>query len=341
MVTETHDVLHRLGRDDTRHDRGRWPEVPSWLEQVFLQGLQGANAPVPIPGLDHICAALHSHFLNSTYQIHNLAGESHTIDQYINLVKAQWLLSKVCSGDAQRGHHASSVYLKFISDMEALISEEFRRSGLIQAADDALRLRLEENPAAFSIWPPPPPSRLPRRSTDPEPVEEELDISPPLVLDNAVGDGGRLICFRKRENHSILRLVPVSGLDNRPHPTYQPFRMNTSPDRFIPLYAIDQTPGPKRVRIHHANGAGFNEFAFKDIDGAQAFQRVVTGYMVVGDQESVTWTGHPSIGRVILNLRRGLDGGAEARGSGSGNRGGAFILTRRRTSWSIVPHPLL
>ncbi|KAL2110034.1 hypothetical protein VUR80DRAFT_1685 [Thermomyces stellatus] len=160
MATDSSDavfeMLHQSRHREIASNPHQWAPVPLWLADVFARNVQVVNAPVPIPDtrripLDHGCSALHSHVSSSTYRVHNLVDESHTLDQYINLLEAQWLVSVLRSCEALSRQRASSVFPRFISNMQILIFKEFGRSGLVPATDSVRRIRLEESPAAFAI----------------------------------------------------------------------------------------------------------------------------------------------------------------------------------------------
>jgi hypothetical protein len=281
------------------------PPLPPWLD-VCLQETVLENPPdgfidvtrIPLKeGFD----ALYSHFRESTYAFRDPETADQTVEQYLNLLKSQWLLEALRSGVPYQSARPGSLYPRTMAQLEKRIKDQYRRKDIIRFSDMDLQ---QLNPTAFLIWPPEEVIQN-KFMTDPNVGEEEiLKLSVPNYF-GAVGKDN-LVVFRT--GPTTLRIVRSVIGDRSGTPYYESERFNIHIDRFIPFYAISQnTPnnGQRResgamasVGIHRGNETGETSYDIKEEKDMLDFQRTVTGYQVVFDKNPAWALNHyPKLSR--------------------------------------------
>ena len=259
--------------------------IPEWLATRFCDA-SAKNPPTTYTDIAHFPLkegfdSLYRHFRQSTVQfIDDEAGEQ-TIEQYLELLKAQWILETLKKSISYREARHGSLYTRVIGQVEQRISKQYRRQDLVKFSDDDLA-RL--NSFAFLIWQAET-ETTPKRLVDQHDQEEKI-----LEIALSVPAGIRkydLLVFRR--SATTLRLVRNSVEDDSgiSHPESE--KINTHVDRFIPWYAIPTSSPTLSVEICSGNGTGGTTYDFRNESDIFNFQRSITGYQVVYDMASARW----------------------------------------------------
>jgi hypothetical protein len=281
------------------------PLLPSWLEFRFQQTVL-ENPPVGFLDLSNIPLregfdALYTHFRESTYAFRDPETADQTVEQYLNLLKSQWLLEMLRTGVPYQSARPGSLYPRTMAQLEKRIKDQYRRKDIIRFPDAALQ---SLNETAFLIWPA---EEIIQNKfmTDPNVGEEELlKLSVPNYLGMVGKDN--LVVFRT--GPTTLRIVRSVIGDRSGTPYYESERFNIHIDRFIPFYAISENTlgdgqrrgsgGMASVGIHRGNETGETAYDIKEEKDMLDFQRTVTGYQVVFDRNPA-WAlnHHPKLSR--------------------------------------------
>ncbi|KAL2808452.1 hypothetical protein BJX63DRAFT_409269, partial [Aspergillus granulosus] len=205
---------------------------------------------------------------------------SHRAEQYLNLLKAQWLLSLIQGSTSLRDQHPGRNYQRCLVALEGRITDRYltlREWEPVDGNDVAFSIAalLDLPLNAFDIWPPPlPPPDLSHR----KPGESEL-----LRFSRCRNPGmtEEFILFRTAP--TSLRLVENRVPSNPFHIRQQTQRMiDTRLDRIIPTYALSIAEGKADSSIRLTNSVGHDEplCRFEDVSETLRFQMALTGYSV-------------------------------------------------------------
>ncbi|KAF1950148.1 hypothetical protein CC80DRAFT_246106 [Byssothecium circinans] len=271
------------------------PALPGWLDTRFREALF-TDQPIPFEQPSNIPLregfdALYLHYRESTYAFRDQETAEQTAEQYLNLLKCQWLVNVLRSGD--HFVRAGPLYPRLLKQIEQRIIKEHQRTDIIRFQDDEL-IRL--SPTAFMIWPPQQVVEV-RNATDPNHDEHillRLTLTTPLV-----GEKDSVVVFRT--GPATLRIARRSS-DRAGTPYYENEHYNIHQDAFVPYYAIaEHPPAPRRhsaaplsqplpfnISIYRGNATGAIDYRLGSDADVYNFQRAVTGYQVVFDK-SVTW----------------------------------------------------
>lgn len=271
------------------------PELPSWLDFRLQETLRENPPTIFIDGayipLKEGFDALYSHFRESTYAFRDPETAEQTAEQYLNLLKSQWILEAIRGGEPFKKCRPGSLYPRTMAQLEQRIKNQHRRKDIVRFSDNQLQ---NLNYTAFLIWPPEETIQN-KYMTDPNIGEEEILK---LSIPNYSGVIGKdnLVVFRT--GPTTLRIVRSVIGDRSGTPYYESERFNIHIDRFIPFYAIqDNSIGSGRRRdsgtmfsvgIYRGNETGETAYDIKEDRDMLNFQRAVTGYQVVFDN-NVTW----------------------------------------------------
>ncbi len=260
-------------------------EIPEWLAAKFCNAL-AKNPPAIYTDIAHFPLkegfdALYRHFRQSTVQFIDHETGEQTIEQYLELLKAQWILEVLKKSVLYREARPGSLYLRIIGQVEQRISKQYGRQDLVRFSDfDLANL----NSSAYWIWSAEVESTS-KRLIDQNGQEEkilEISLSAPAGIRKH-----DLLVFRR--SATTLRLVRSAIEDDSgiAHPESE--KINTHVDRFIPWYAIPTSTPSLSVEICSGNETGGTTYDFQNETDVFNFQRAITGYQVVHDMPRIQW----------------------------------------------------
>jgi hypothetical protein len=252
------------------------------------------NQPRPFERLSNIPLregfdALYLHYRESTHAFRDPETAEQTAEQYLNLLKCQWLLNVLRSGD--QFQRAGSLYPRLLKQVEQRIIKEHQRMDIVRFQDTEFK---KVNPTAFLVWPPEQVVDV-RNATNPNNGEHiilRLTLPTPLV-----GEKDSAVVFRT--GPTTLRIAKRST-DRAGNPYYENEHYNIHQDVLMPFYAIAENPASNRqstaallqpsssISIYRGNATGAIDYRLSIDADVFNFQRAVTGYQVVFDK-SVTW----------------------------------------------------
>ena len=256
--------------------------VAEALAARFNDALMAASRPqlfdnplhIPIQeGFD----ALVYHFYQSTVRSHGPPGSAQPLEQYINLVKARWLLQVL---KRTTTFENSFYYKRAILRMQQLIQDESQRPDLTQYSEGDFDL---VNAASYAIWT--------TDQVDADEIKDEEAGREEQILELPLRDvPGALIAFRMSDTELRLVRPTVSsgaGLPSRD----RELEINVHSHHFEPVYASPWSSEPTcQVKISSSQVRSARLYDFKQIDHVYDFQRAVTGFKVVHDRVNVQWS---------------------------------------------------
>ncbi|KAH8707071.1 hypothetical protein GQ44DRAFT_763768 [Phaeosphaeriaceae sp. PMI808] len=269
-----------------------FPELPGWLDTMFRDAIL-VDMPSPFNHVNKIPLsqgfdALYLHYRESTHAFRDSETAEQTVEQYLNLLKCQWLLNILREGEQfKRG---GSLYPRVLKQIEQRLIREHQRSDIVRYSEAEIRA---VNATAFRIWP----------------IEQVVDVETStqassgehiilrLSLPNSGGEDDLLVIFRT--GPTTLRIAKRSfGRDGIPY--YESEHFNIHQDVFTPFYAIAENVASNRqsigttlqaspsISIYRGNATGAVNYRLGSDADVFAFQRAITGYQVVFDK-SVSW----------------------------------------------------
>lgn len=259
-------------------------EIPEWLAARFCSAL-AKNPPTTYTDIAHFPLkegfdALYRHFRQSTVQsvqfIDHETGEQ-TIEQYLELLKAQWILETLKQSIPYREARPGSLYTRIIGQVEQRISKQYGRQDLVLFAITAAA-NLSEN--LFLIWPPEKTKLLVQNSQEAKILQ--ISLSAPVGFRRH-----DLLVFRR--SATTLRLMRDVVEDDSGIAHQESEKVNTHVDRFIPWYAIPTSHPTLCVEICSGNETGGTVYEFRSTKDILSFQRSITGYQVVHDMPRAMW----------------------------------------------------
>jgi hypothetical protein len=256
--------------------------VPEALAARFNHALMAANRPhsfsdpsqIPIQeGFD----ALVYHFFQSTVRSHGPPGSAQPLEQYINLVKARWLLQVI----KQTTQFEQSFYYKRATlRMEQLITEESYRPDLTRYFDADFEL---VSAASYAIWT--------AEEVDPGSIVDDGSGREDQILELPLRDvPGNLTIFRMSDTELRLVRPTVSSGAGLP-PRDRETEINVHSHHMEPVYASPWSSDPTcQVKVSSSQVRSATLYDFKEISHVHDFQRAVTGFKVVHDRANVQWS---------------------------------------------------
>jgi hypothetical protein len=256
--------------------------IPEALAARFNDALMAANRPnffsdplqVPIQeGFD----ALVYHFFQSIVHSHGPPGSAQQLEQYINLVKARWLV-EVLKRSIQ--FEQSFYYQRATLRMEQLIIEEIHQPDLTRYSDADFEL---VNAQSYAIWA--------SEDINPDPGIDDGPGHEEQILELPLRDvPGNLTVYRMSDTE--LRLVwRIVGSGTGLPPRDREIKINVHSHLVEPVYASPWASDPTyQVKISYSQVRSAILYDFKDIFHCYEFQRAITGFKVVHDQINVQWS---------------------------------------------------
>ncbi|OCL09411.1 hypothetical protein AOQ84DRAFT_22704 [Glonium stellatum] len=279
------------------------PPLPSFLECRFRNALR-RNSPTQNTDSDYIPLkegfnALYEHYRHS---MPSSELDAQTVDQYLSLLKAHWLVEALTRSKSFRDTRPGSLYRRMIAQVEQRISRQYARQDIIRYSEKELA---GLNDAAFAIWPEKKVVLLPPL-TEPKGREEKL-----IALSLSEQPGYRkqdLIFFRVKDK--ILRLVLSNTFENPSLPVEQLEKtINLDHDGLVPWYTISPSSPTRRIEITDGKGAGGKVYELKDRTDAFHFQQAFVGYEVASYSDKVVCNFTVATGK--FSLPEHLDGFGE------------------------------
>jgi len=298
MVEELHAVqILGVSPNDLR-----LPPIPQSLNKRFQDAFV-SNPPAAFTDeskgtIEPKFEALYRHFLESTWSYRGPAYGMQTIEQYLNLVKAQYLLERLKDDSGLSGRY---YYERSVARIEQRIKAQFRRTDIMQYDTEELD---GLDAKSFEIWTScdQPESNVLESGVDsgvPEVKIVELSLPPEAGMSRQ-----DLIVFRQSdlEFRLVKRFVPTAATDRLRELEYP---INMLHYRYIPWYAnpTNRTPSTE-VQIRSTVSKGGSSYTLKDQTGlpplpsfetvektdgriavdVQKFQHAILGYRVVCDK---------------------------------------------------------
>jgi hypothetical protein len=259
------DELHAVQILGVSPNDLRLPLIPQSLNKRFQDAFV-SNPPAAFTDeskrtVEATFEALYRHFLESTWSYQGPSYGMQTIEQYLNLVKAQYLLARLKNDSRLSGRY---YYERSVTRIEQRIKAQFRRT-------DIIRYDAEEldglDAKSFEIWT----SRGQSESTTPEsgvdngvPEAKIVELSLPTEAGMSRQD---LIVFRQSdlEFRLVKSFVPIAASDSLRELEYP---INIRHYRYIPWYAnpTNETPSTA-VQIRSTVSRGGSSYTLKDQTG--------------------------------------------------------------------------
>ncbi len=275
--------------------------IPGRLAARFSEALT-KNPPTTYTTIAHLPLkegfdTLYRHFRQSTVQFIDDESGEQTIEQYVELLKAQWILETLKQSIPYREARPGSLYTRIIGQVEQRISKQYGRQDLVTFSDEDL---LNLNSSAFLVWQPAIEGTSKRLIDQSGQEEKILEVSLPTTAGIRRHD---LLVFRR--SATTLRLVRDAIEDDSgiSHPESE--KINIHLDRFIPWYAIPSSSPTLSVGICSGNETGGTTFDFRNETDIFSFQRVFTGYQVVYDMPRAQWALNQQRFKLGSNLQEG------------------------------------
>jgi hypothetical protein len=274
--------------------------LPDLLESTVFRFEKAVltNPPCQMSTIDQIpfkegFDALYQHFRQSTFDFVN---EEHsgpqTIQQYLNLLKAHWLLNILKASDSVKKKGTHSLAQRLLSQVELRILQQYSRHEIRRYEEHEL---VELPDAAFRIWPDP--HVVLERSV----TESFSNILETRLLEiqlaNFEPDCTEQLHVMKVSD-KILRLVRHRQHNNPTRPKESiSWVFNLHEDLLLPWYSINPSGG---VEISTAAGACREEFHLQNRVDAFKLQSAFTGYGVLTLGGEFT-----NVGLAVTYARRG------------------------------------
>jgi hypothetical protein len=256
--------------------------VPEALATRFNEALMAPHRPQSFPDPSQLPIqegfdALVYHFSQSTVRSHGPPGSAQPLEQYINLVKVQWLV-QVLKNSAQ--FEQSFYYKRATLRMEQLIRDEKGRSDLTRYSEADFEL---VNATSYALWV--------ADEVDPGPIDDDGPGSEEQILELPMRDApGALTVFRMSDTELRLVRPTVSSGAGLP-PRDRESEINVHSHHFEPVYASPWSSEPtNQVKISSSQVRSARLYDLKEIDHVYELQRAVTGFKVVHDRVNVQWT---------------------------------------------------
>ncbi|ERF73189.1 hypothetical protein EPUS_03030 [Endocarpon pusillum Z07020] len=291
LIMATMGDLHAFLIQGTPASQLRLPPIPPGLQQRFEVAFSSNQPKSFSDGSDRVIElmfdALHRTFMQSTFSYHGPLSGIQTSQQYLNLIKAQFLSEKLreARGLSERYYYDRSARL-----IELKIRLEFRRDNIERYREEELEV-LEQG--LFEIW-------IAHEESDSPVANVGVEVGAPseeiLVLPVIHEDGRslqNLAVVRQNQSEVDFLLVKRTLATATSGPRTDNYPMNIHHYRYIPWYAIptDEAASTK-VEVRNTMSIHSSFFTFKDNSDVLKFQHAVMGYHVICDKTSVAWKFH-------------------------------------------------
>lgn len=233
--------------------------------------------------------ALAFHFAKSTILFNPGIGPSEKVPketQYLNLLKAKWILEKLKASSKLAAAETNSLWLNCEREVELKVLEQCRRFQTDSLKPPPLEniTRLPDD--CFTIWIFEPPPLQPHLA--------EARATEEKILDLTLPSNSTLTIFRSSDND--FRVVTVHTRvkpDSSKEVERESFSANMQSTQLVPAYAI-----PESVSGSSLSGNGILLYRAQDLsqwpplqglEDVFSFQQALTGYRVFSDASNIKW----------------------------------------------------
>ena len=270
-------------------------DVPEDLALRFKDALY-ENAPRSFKGLGQLPLkesfdAIVLSFANSTIDFNARTGLGQNIPeepQYLNLIKARWLVEQLEDSYEYRAAGPYSLWADYMRELKDDIRDQFLRfdAGKLFAPPLDTISRLPDS--CFAIWvveerPPRPPDLAEQRLFE----EKILELTLPVSYGNRQS---ALTIFRKSDVD--FRLVSTTiDEQNKDFHREEEKEINMHSTRLIPAYASPDASRPtNNIMLWGDQAQGPKWYSLPDAPGIARFQQALTGYRVFHEMSNVYWS---------------------------------------------------
>jgi hypothetical protein len=256
--------------------------IPAWMDSKFVEALsvnppESYNEIGRIPLLEGLDACIR-HYKQSTVMYVDGGDAPPTIQQYINLRKAHYLILKLEESSEYRVTPPGSINRRAISQLEVLLHAQYQRK--IKFADEDLRAR---HASSFAIWP--------ALEVDRPHISLEADIQEDKVLDLSLPTqhpvrAHNLVVLRT--DNIRYRIVERELREDSIGALPTPKEIHLHHDRLIPWYA-NQSQTACGIGFYNELHGTNKEYELKNEQDVLDFQRIFTGYRVLDNHVGVDW----------------------------------------------------
>lgn len=233
--------------------------------------------------------ALAFHFAKSTILFNPGIGPSEKVPketQYLNLLKAKWILEKLKASSKLAAAETNSLWLNCEREVELKVLEQCRRFQTDSLKPPPLEniTRLPDD--CFSIWifepPPIQPHLAEARATEEKILDLTLPNNSTLTIFRSSNDDFRLVTVHTRVKPDTSKEVERES-----------FSANMQSTQLVPAYAI-----PVPVSGSSLSGNGILLYRAQDLsqwpplqglEDVFSFQQALTGYRVFSDASNIKW----------------------------------------------------
>lgn len=273
ILADTSDILELLGKHFGLVKEVKLPAIPSRLDKEFREALH-RDAPVRIPDSAQIplkegIDALTLHYRQSAGQFTG-SENSRKVEQYLNLLKAHWLVEILLKSTALENTRPGHLYRRIIKQVEQLIAKQYGRE-ISRYSEEAL-CALDKS--AFAIWPEK--IVMPEQPLT-EPMEYEEKLAELSLVPRTLNETGKLFVFLKSDRN--LRIVHSrTPVDQTRGPKETERFFNLRCDGLVPWYAITAPCTEWNMEVIYGDGAESVLYSFQEKDDALKLQQAFTGY---------------------------------------------------------------
>jgi hypothetical protein len=263
------------------------PPIPPVLDQTF-QRLLLSNAPANFAQTQHDIRelpikegfdALMTHFGKSAES----STGSQTPEQYVQLLKAVWLVQKLKASQDYQNARPGYYYRRAIVQIEQQLSARLQAPRLV-TFDVGMLSELPDH--TYEVWPSPEPFEWVSQA-DPKPSEHE-EIRLDLALQGNFTQQ-EIVVFRKSEH--AFRIVQENTGERNGQIERQQISMqfDFTRDNFIPFYAIP--PGGMRNEVAFSNidTGDLESYRFRTSEDLYKFQEIILGHRMVAEDKNVAF----------------------------------------------------
>jgi hypothetical protein len=261
------------------------PKIPSSLDDRFRDALSRHSTiqiidPSQIP-LEEGVDVMRLHYRRSAVMSNGLVPDQ-TVEQYLHLLKAHWLVETLLKSDALKRTPTGHIFRQIIKQVQQSIAEHYKRDSSSPCTEDEFcALSMSD----FDIWPP---KMVIREAPLTEPIgREEMLVRLPVGSQSS-NEKRELFVFRMDNgNRRIVYVRSSNGDAQRIRETEMFFDLQN--DRLAPLYAISTGPRTEwSMQVFYSNGASQADYPLQTRSDAFKLQQAFIGYETTAYSEQVS-----------------------------------------------------
>lgn len=278
VVANTYDILEILTEHVGLTRKSKLPTIPSHLDTRLRNALlQNQNIKVSHPckiPLQEGVDIMTLHYRQSTVMSSGSLGDQ-TVQQYLHLVKAHWLVETLIESDAIQNTRPGHLYRRIIKQIERGIAEQYQREKITRYSEEEL---CALDTSAFELWPPP---VIVEEAPLTQPIDREELLARLNMVPQASNEKRELYVFRVDDRN--LRIVSVRGMRE----TERFFNLLT--DSMMPFYTITSEQRTEwNVLMFYGSGTAKTDYPLQSRADALSLQQALTGYQTVVYSEAVS-----------------------------------------------------